>query len=210
MLHRGHPGINGIKFLARTYVYLLNRTVPWNYSNRAKLQKLTKGNKNVNKETQLQLSSWSATNRQMEGVHCNLKALLEKNVPYHDGYIFTEDRNFGILLSNHVYNCFSVGTYIRTSLQKRWWVTTAVSLGQLKQFCQRKGIDHRRSPPFFPYSGWLAKNFVDTFKPGILKMENDVSGRIPYELPSNSVSIGGTILFIGRDVYRAAFGYATD
>ena len=171
--HTGHPGMNRMKAMARSYVY-------WPHMD-SHIERLSKNCTRCalasKQPIKTELQSWPLTTEPWSRVHVDFAGPI-------DG------QHFLIVVDSHS-KWPEVITMPRTStdatisaLRKifyRFGVPhTLVSdngsqftSSQFADFCHRNAIAHIRSPPYHPQSNGQAERFVDTFKRALQKMKGE-------------------------------------
>ena len=171
--HMGHPGMNRMKAIARSYVY-------WPHMD-FQIEQLSKNctpcalASKQPRKTELQ--SWPFTTEPWSRIHADFAGPI-------DGHYFL------IVVDSHS-KWPEVITMPRTStaatvsaLRKIFYrfgvphtlVTdngSQFTSSQFADFCRRNAIVHIRSPPYHPQSNGQAERFVDTFKRAFQKMKGE-------------------------------------
>ncbi|PIO58024.1 integrase core domain protein, partial [Teladorsagia circumcincta] len=173
MLHEGHPGMNRMKALARSYVF-------W-----------TKINDDLEKLVRTCPGCQEAVKSPLKNTLCSWP---HPDVPWSRIHIDFAGPMDGISYSV-VVDAFSkwpevipmTSTTSTATLRKLRRLFAQFGLPHIivsdngtqftsvefQNFCRSNGIKHVRSPPFHPQSNGQAERFVDTFKRSLAKMKNN-------------------------------------
>ncbi|XGW17401.1 hypothetical protein V3C99_002198 [Haemonchus contortus] len=172
MLHEGHPGINRMKSLARSYVF-------WTRINED-LEKLVRtctdcqeAAKSPVKNT---LCSWPRPDSPWTGIHIDFAGphegisylvIVDAFSKWPEVIPMTSTTTTATLRElNRLFAQFGFPHVIVSDNG------TQFTSAEFQNFCRHRGIEHVRSPPFHPQSNGQVERFVDTFKRSLLKMKN--------------------------------------
>ena len=166
--HVGHPGINRMKSLMRSYTYWKNMD-----KDIENMVKKCKGCALAAKALPIKYSPWPKTDRPWTRIHVDFAGPLE-------GYYYL------IIVDSfskwpEVFRCKHPTTEITIrslhELFARFGVVdclvsdngTQFTSGEFKEFCETFQIDHITIPPYHPRSNGQAERFVDTLKRALKK-----------------------------------------
>lgn len=172
-LHKGHPGRERMKSLARSYVYWPNIDVD--------VENFVKGCENcvtaLKMPVKTSLSSWRMSTKPFERVHLDFAGPVqgEMFLLIVDSYtkwpeIFqmkSVTASATIAKLREVFARFGSPELLVTDNG------TQFTSHQFKQFCELNGCEHMTTAPYHPQSNGQAERFVDTFKTALKKLKEE-------------------------------------
>ncbi|XP_055842563.1 uncharacterized protein K02A2.6-like [Episyrphus balteatus] len=172
-LHRGHPGIERMKSIARSYVYWPNIDDDITGYVR-QCQSCATAAKSPIKTT---LSSWPRPLAPMERIHIDIAG------PCDDKYYFIIVDAFSKWPEIFQVRSISSSTIIQ-KLNKMFSQFgdcqqivsdngTQFTSSEFQKFLQSRGIQHTRTAPYHPQSNGQAERFVDTLKRALKKLHHE-------------------------------------
>ncbi|CAH8629145.1 unnamed protein product [Dicrocoelium dendriticum] len=174
--HTGHPGMNRMKSLVRSYVY-------WPYMD-SQIESLTKNCPrcaSVSKQPRkTELQSWRIPTEPWSRVHIDFAGPIDGHhflivVDAHSKWpeVIPMVRTTAAATVSALRQIFSRFGVPHTLVSDNG---TQFTSSEFVVFCRRNAIVHVRSPPFHPQSNGQAERFVDTLKRALLKMK----GKVPW------------------------------
>ncbi|GAA47926.1 hypothetical protein CLF_100974 [Clonorchis sinensis] len=171
--HFGHPGINRMKALTRSYVYWPNMD--------KQLEELvrmcSKCQLSAKSPRKTELCSWPVPETPWSRLHVDFAGPIngQQYLILVDAYskwpeVFNMDHITAcatISKLKHVFSRFGVPNIIVSDNG------SAFTSAKFSDFCQENSIQHVRSPPFHPQSNGQVERFVDTFKRALLKLKGE-------------------------------------
>ncbi|CAH8448460.1 unnamed protein product [Schistosoma curassoni] len=167
--HSGHPGINKMKALARSYAYW--PTMDQDIENRCRnCSSCLQAAKSPSK---CEPQQWEKPNSPWERLHADFAGPIRGRMYLIIVDAFTKWPQIYAMVNctagetisklSDLFSCFGVPQTLVTDNGSQF---TAESF---KHFCNVNGIVHIRSPPYHPQSNGQAERFVDTLKRALLK-----------------------------------------
>ncbi|XP_029142978.1 uncharacterized protein K02A2.6-like, partial [Protobothrops mucrosquamatus] len=171
--HMGHPGINRMKALARSYVY-------WPFIDQ-QLEGMVKSCFQCASASKMpikaELSSWPIPEKPWSRVHIDYAGPVngQSFLVAVDAFskwpeVFLMDStttSSTVAKLNQLFSRFGAPETIVSDNG------TQFTSAHFELFCKRNGINHVRSPPFHPQSNGQAERFVDTFKRALQKSKGE-------------------------------------
>ena len=171
--HLGHPGINRMKAIARSYAYWPGMDAELEEHCRNCL-KCIQALKNPVK---VELQSWPSANKPWSRIHCDFAGPINGCTYFIvvDSYSkWPEIRTMktvtaGATVQHLADMCSTFGTPETIVTDNGSQFTSSI----FKDWCQSNAIQHVRTPPYHPQSNGQAERFVDTFKRALLKSDGE-------------------------------------
>ncbi|XP_065075159.1 uncharacterized protein K02A2.6-like [Ochlerotatus camptorhynchus] len=169
-LHRGHPGMDRMKSLARSYIYWPNVDDDVEQF----VRQCTACAEAAKSPTKATLESWPLPDKPWQRVHIDFAG------PIHGYYYFVMVDAFSKW--PEVFRTQSVTTtatpnMLRETFSRYGNPDTLVSDNgtqftseQFQQYCRANGFTHLRTAPYHPQSNGQAERFVDSLKRGLKKL----------------------------------------
>ncbi|CAH8624674.1 unnamed protein product [Dicrocoelium dendriticum] len=171
--HAGHPGLNRMKALARSYVY-------WPFMDR-QLEQLAKSCGNCATASRAppktELRSWPKPTKPWSRVHVdfagpingqNFLIVVDAYSKWPEVFLMRSTKTSATVSRlRQIFSRFGCPETLVTDNGAQFTSATFM------EFCQRCAIKHLRSPPFHPQSNGQAERFVDTFKRALLKSRRE-------------------------------------
>ncbi|CAH8538525.1 unnamed protein product [Schistosoma rodhaini] len=176
--HSGHPGINKMKALARSYAYwpTMDQDIEIKCRNCSSCLQAAKNPKKCEPQ------QWEKPNSPWERLHADFAGpirgrmflvIVDALTKWPQIYAMatcTASETISKLFE--LFSCFGVPETLVTDNGSQF---TADSF---KHFCNINGIVHIRSPPYHPQSNGQAERFVDTFKRALLKGDGEGTSQV--------------------------------
>ncbi|XP_062709570.1 uncharacterized protein K02A2.6-like [Aedes albopictus] len=169
-LHRGHPGMDRMKSLARSYIYWPNVDDDVTQF----VQECTACAEAAKSPTKASLESWPLAVKPWQRVHIDFAGPI-------DGYYY-----FVIVDAYskwpEIFRTRSITTTATLDLLRETFSRfgnpdtlvsdngTQFTSVQFQQYCRENGITHLRTAPYHPQSNGQAERFVDSLKRGLKKL----------------------------------------
>ncbi|XP_055604189.1 uncharacterized protein K02A2.6-like [Uranotaenia lowii] len=170
-IHQGHPGIQRMKAIARSYVYWSGLD-----SDVTSYVKLCRNCAIASKSTPISKPSlWPTPSKPWERVHVDYAGPLDGEY-----YLLVIDAftKWPEIVETHRTTSISTIRILKDLFARMGMPTTLVSDNgtqftseEFQTFCLENGIDHLTTAPFHPQSNGQAERFVDTFKRAIRKIQ---------------------------------------
>ena len=171
--HHGHPGINRMKALARSYVY-------WPFMD-SHLEQLVRScfkcASALKMPVKSKLSSWSTPQKPWSRLHIDYAGpingqsflvLVDAYSKWPEVSIMANTNTAATITKlREIFGRFGVPETIISDNGTQF--TSKV----FADFCNQNGIDHIRSPPYHPQSNGQAERFVDTLKRALQKSKGE-------------------------------------
>ncbi|XP_055623100.1 uncharacterized protein K02A2.6-like [Toxorhynchites rutilus septentrionalis] len=150
-LHKGHPGVERMRSVARNYVYWpgIDEQITLLVRSCTECAKAAKTSSKVN------LESWPSPQKPWQRVHADYAG------PVDDFYYLIMVDAFSKWPER---NCHGMPETLVTD-NGRQFVSE-----DFERYCEQNGILHLKTPPYHPQSNGLAERFVDTFKRTLKKI----------------------------------------
>jgi len=170
-IHKGHPGIERMKILARSYVYWpkIDEDIE-QFVKRCKNCALT-----AKAPVKVPLHSWSQPTAPWQRVHIDYAG------PLNGEYFFILVDAFSKwpeVIPTQTISAQRTINILQDIFARFGFPETIVSDNgtqfiseKFQSYCLTNGIQHLRCPPFHPSSNGQAERFVDTFKRGLIKLQ---------------------------------------
>nr|XP_049462823.1 uncharacterized protein K02A2.6-like [Anopheles coluzzii] len=169
-LHRGHPGMERMKSLARSYIYWPNVDDDVAQFVR-QCDACAKAAKAPTKAT---LESWPLPDRPWQRVHVDFAGPIDG---HHYFVIVDAYSKWPEIFRTRSITTTTTLDLLRETFSRYGNPDTLVSdngtqftSGQFQQFCSENGINHIRTAPYHPQSNGQAERFVDSLKRGLKKL----------------------------------------
>ncbi|CAH8643202.1 unnamed protein product, partial [Schistosoma guineensis] len=171
--HSGHPGINRMKSIARSYAYWPNmdkQIVDF-------VKRCSHCQKAAKNPLKLPPVPWPKSEKPWSRVHIDFTGPLDGTtyLILVDSYskwpeilpIAPPSTTRTIKLLNRIFAQHGLPETIVTDNGSQF------TSSQFREFCLQNSINHVRSPPYHPQSNGQAERFVDTFKRAMLKARGE-------------------------------------
>ena len=171
--HIGHPGINRMKSIARSYVFWPNLD--------SEIEKLvnscSKCQLNAKMPRKSELFSWPIPDSPWSRLHIDFAGPVngQHYLIVVDAFskwpeVCPVERTTSTVTISKLRSVFSRFGMPHTIVSDNG---TAFTSAEFSEFCDQNGIQHIRSPPFHPQSNGQVERFVDTFKRSLLKLQGE-------------------------------------
>jgi len=175
LFHRGHPGIQRMKSLARSYAYW--QGMDHDIGNMVlRCYPCASAEKQPPKAT---LHAWPPATKPWERIHIDYAGprLGRYFLIIVDAFSKYPD----VIPVSNMTSRQTVAVLRKLCAQQGAPETIVSDNGtqftshEFKEFCKTNAINHTLSPPYHPQSNWRAERFVDTFKRGLHKLRGEGS-----------------------------------
>ncbi|XP_055606665.1 uncharacterized protein K02A2.6-like [Uranotaenia lowii] len=170
LLHKGHPGIERMRSVARNYVYWpgIDDQIAQRVKACVECSKAAKFNIKTN------LQSWSAPERPWQRIHADFAGPVDGNffLIVVDSYSKWPE----VIPTKRISTAATLNMFREIFARHGMPETLVTDNGTqftsecFERYCESNGILHLRTPPYHPQSNGLAERFVDTFKRGMKKI----------------------------------------
>ncbi|XP_055923553.1 uncharacterized protein K02A2.6-like [Eupeodes corollae] len=174
-LHRGHQGIQRMKSIARSYVYWPK--IDTDIENHVKqCQNCASVAKSP---TKTELSSWPVPHEPLERIHIDIGGPVRGKyyLVMVDSYSkWPEVAQITTITTTEIIN--QLHEFVSRYGQPKTIVSdngTQFTSSNFKRFCDERGIQHIRTPPYHPQSNGQAERFVDIIKRALAKSYTEYS-----------------------------------
>ncbi|XP_055903103.1 uncharacterized protein K02A2.6-like [Eupeodes corollae] len=174
-VHRGHPGIQNMKAIARGYIYWpqIDKDIENFVKECSSCQSAAKS------PIKTTLQSWPLATEPWQRIHIDYAGPIQ-NVYYlvvidaHSKWpeIIETSSSTSTATINILREIFSRHGYPKTLVSDNG---TQFCSHQFKNFCESAGILHMKTAPFHPQSNGQAERFVDTLKRSLQKLKGEVT-----------------------------------
>ncbi|XP_062538690.1 uncharacterized protein K02A2.6-like [Armigeres subalbatus] len=170
VLHKGHPGVERMRSIARNYVYWPGIDEQINHRVRTCVEcsRAAKTNSKTNME------SWPTPEKPWQRIHADYAGPVDGNY-----YLIVVDA-FGkwpeVISTKRITTSATVAMFREIFARNGMPETLVTDNGtqftseDFEAFCSNSGILHLKTPPYHPQSNGLAERFVHTFKRGLRKI----------------------------------------
>ncbi|XP_062537710.1 uncharacterized protein K02A2.6-like [Armigeres subalbatus] len=169
VLHKGHPGVERMRSIARNYVYWPGIDEQINHRVRTCVEcsRAAKTNSKTNME------SWPTPEKPWQRIHADYAGPVDGNY-----YLIVVDAfsKWPEVISTKPQTTSTTVAMFREIFSRNGMPETLVTDNgtqftseDFEAFCSNSGILHLKTPPYHPQSNGLAERFVDTFKRGLRK-----------------------------------------
>ncbi|XP_055605159.1 uncharacterized protein K02A2.6-like [Uranotaenia lowii] len=170
VLHKGHPGVERMRSIARSYVYWpgIDEQISQRVRACVECSRAAKTNTKTN------LESWPVPEKPWQRLHADYAGPVDGNY-----YLIVVDAfsKWPEVISTKRITASATVAMFREIFARNGMPETLVTDNgtqfaseEFETFCSNQGILHLRTPPYHPQSNGLAERFVDTFKRGLRKI----------------------------------------
>ncbi|XP_053686542.1 uncharacterized protein K02A2.6-like [Sabethes cyaneus] len=170
LLHKGHPGVERMRSVARNYVYWpgIDEQISQRVRSCVECSRAAKTNSKTN------LESWPAPEKPWQRIHADYAGPVDGN--YYLIVVDAFSKWPEIISTKRITTSATVAMFRKIFARNGFPETLVTDNGtqftseQFEVFCNNRGILHLKTPPYHPQSNGLAERFVDTFKRGLRKI----------------------------------------
>lgn len=170
LLHKGHPGIERMRSVARNYVYWpgIDEDIAKLVRSCIECSKAAKTNTKINPE------SWPVPERPWQRVHADFAGPVDGQF-----YLIVVDAFSKwpeVIPTKRITTAATLGMFREIFARNGMPETLVTDNGTqftsvvFETYCSNNGILHLKTPPYHPQSNGLAERFVDTFKRSLKKI----------------------------------------
>ncbi|XP_055604780.1 uncharacterized protein K02A2.6-like [Uranotaenia lowii] len=205
-LHRGHPGIERMKAVARSYVF-------WPKIDECITEYIIRCSScaiHSKSPPKVSPQPWPATKHSWERIHLNFAGPFFNQ---HFLIVFDAHSKWPETKAVRFPTTFSVIEFLN-ELFSRFGVPETIVTDNGKQFtskqfaalCKSNGIQHLRTAPYHPQSNGQAERFVETMKRSMLKIEEGKGGNITEILQTFLQTYRSTPILKGKSPAELMIG----
>ncbi|XP_053685985.1 uncharacterized protein K02A2.6-like [Sabethes cyaneus] len=170
LLHKGHPGVERMRSVARNYVYWpgIDEQITQRVRSCVECSRAAKTNSKTN------LESWPAPEKPWQRIHADYAGPVDGN--YYLIVVDAFSKWPEVISTKRITTSATVAMFRKIFARNGFPETLVTDNGtqftseQFEVFCNNRGILHLKTPPYHPQSNGLAERFVDTFKRGLRKI----------------------------------------